>query len=99
VRVCDRVGVRVPWHNQVWYFVVCIVITPTVQEKRRLNGLAKAQQLLTDFLAVLEREYDWEPSRVFLLGFSQVRVCVCVCVITRSLTLVCRALWLRSGWR
>jgi hypothetical protein len=48
------------------------VITPTAQEKRRLNGLAKAQQLVTDFLAVLERDHDWEPSRVFLLGFSQV---------------------------
>lgn len=64
------------------------LITPTVQEKRRLNGLAKAQQLLTDFLAVLEREYDWEPSRVFLLGFSQ----GAVVAVRLALTLVDRPL-------
>jgi predicted esterase len=48
------------------------VITPTAHEQRRLNGLAKAQQLLTEFLEALEREYDWDSSRVFLMGFSQV---------------------------
>jgi predicted esterase len=68
-----------------------------------LNGLAKAQQLLTDFLAVLEREYDWDPSRIFLLGFSQVRACVCARAKRPSTTYTAacgfRALWSRSGWR
>jgi predicted esterase len=50
------------------------VITPTAHEQRRLNGLAKAQQLMTEFLEVLEREYEWDSSRVFFLGFSQVLI-------------------------